>query len=75
MVYGVSGLISALVGVVGVSVALIAIEPLLIPLVLTVLLPGLDGSLETKLCLLAFLLADDSLGSGKAIRRRTARRA
>ncbi len=40
MVYGVSGLISALVGVGGVSVALIAIEPLLIPLVLTVLLPA-----------------------------------
>lgn len=40
MVYGVSGLISALVGVVGVSIALIAIEPLLIPLVLTVLLPA-----------------------------------
>ncbi len=40
MVFGVSGLISALVGVMGVSVALIAIEPLLIPLVLTVLLPA-----------------------------------
>jgi ATP-binding cassette subfamily B protein len=40
MVYGVSGLVSALVGVVGVSIALIAIEPLLIPLVLTVLLPA-----------------------------------
>lgn len=40
MVFGVSGLISALVGVIGVSVALIAIEPLLIPLVLTVLLPA-----------------------------------
>lgn len=40
MVYGVSGLISALVGVVGVSAALIAIEPLLIPLVLTVLFPA-----------------------------------
>ncbi|MGI8518508.1 MAG: ABC transporter ATP-binding protein [Acidimicrobiia bacterium] len=40
MVYGVSGLISALMGVIGVSVALIAIEPLLIPLVLTVLLPA-----------------------------------
>ncbi|CAN5713175.1 ABC transporter ATP-binding protein [soil metagenome] len=40
MVYGVSGLISALVGVIGVSVALIAIEPLVIPLVLTVLLPA-----------------------------------
>lgn len=40
MVYGVSGLVSALVGVVGVSVALIAIEPLVIPLVLTVLLPA-----------------------------------
>jgi ATP-binding cassette subfamily B protein len=40
MVYGLSGLISALVGVAGVSIALIAIEPLLIPLVLTVLLPA-----------------------------------
>lgn len=40
MVYGVSGLISAMVGVVGVSAALIAIEPLLIPLVLTVLFPA-----------------------------------
>ena len=40
MVYGVSGLVSALVGVMGVSIALIAIEPLLIPLVLTVLLPA-----------------------------------
>ncbi|HEU4750410.1 MAG TPA: ABC transporter ATP-binding protein, partial [Acidimicrobiia bacterium] len=40
MVYGVSGLVSALVGVIGVSIALIAIEPLLIPLVLTVLLPA-----------------------------------
>jgi ATP-binding cassette subfamily B protein len=40
MVHGVSGLVSALVGVVGVSIALIAIEPLLIPLVLTVLLPA-----------------------------------
>lgn len=40
MVYGVSGLISALMGVIGVSVALVAIEPLLIPLVLTVLLPA-----------------------------------
>jgi ATP-binding cassette subfamily B protein len=40
MVYGVSGLVSALVGVAGVSIALIAIEPLLIPLVLTVLLPA-----------------------------------
>ena len=40
MVYGVSGLISALVGVIGVSAALVAIEPLLIPLVLTVLLPA-----------------------------------
>jgi len=40
MVYGVSGLVSALVGVGGVSIALIAIEPLLIPLVLTVLLPA-----------------------------------
>lgn len=40
MVYGVSGLISAMVGVIGVSVALIAIEPLLIPLVLTVLFPA-----------------------------------
>ena len=40
MVHGVSGLISALVGVAGVSIALIAIEPLLIPLVLTVLPPA-----------------------------------
>jgi len=40
MVYGVSGLISAVVGVAGVSVALIAIEPLLIPLVLTVMVPA-----------------------------------
>lgn len=40
MVYGVSGLISAMVGVIAVSVALIAIEPLLIPLVLTVLFPA-----------------------------------
>ena len=40
MVYGVSGLVSAVVGVGGVSVALIAIEPLLIPLVLTVLFPA-----------------------------------
>jgi ATP-binding cassette subfamily B protein len=40
MVYGVSGLVSALVGVAGVSIALIAIEPLLIPLVMTVLLPA-----------------------------------
>lgn len=40
MVFGVSGLISALVGVVGVSVALVAIEPLLIPLLLTLILPA-----------------------------------
>jgi ATP-binding cassette subfamily B protein len=40
MVYGVSGLISAMVGVIGVSAALIAIEPLLIPLILTVLFPA-----------------------------------
>ncbi|MGH8927193.1 MAG: ABC transporter ATP-binding protein [Acidimicrobiia bacterium] len=40
MVFGLSGLLSALVGVMGVSIALVAIEPLLIPLVLTVLLPA-----------------------------------
>jgi ATP-binding cassette subfamily B protein len=40
MVFGLSGLSSALVGVVGVSLALIAIEPLIIPLVLLVLVPA-----------------------------------
>ncbi|MGQ0848417.1 MAG: ABC transporter ATP-binding protein [Actinomycetota bacterium] len=40
MVYGLSGLISALIGVMGVAVALVSIEPLLIPLVLTVLIPA-----------------------------------
>jgi ABC-type multidrug transport system fused ATPase/permease subunit len=40
MVFGLSGLSSALVGVVGVSVAMIAIEPLIIPMVLLVLLPA-----------------------------------
>lgn len=40
MVYGLSGIASALIGVVGVAVALIAIEPLLIPMVLVVLLPA-----------------------------------
>ncbi|HJU51138.1 MAG TPA: ABC transporter ATP-binding protein [Acidimicrobiia bacterium] len=40
MVYGLSGIASALIGVIGVAVALIAIEPLLIPMVLVVLLPA-----------------------------------
>lgn len=40
MVYGLSGIASALVGVVGVAIALFAIEPLLIPMVLIVLLPA-----------------------------------
>lgn len=40
MVYGLSGIASALIGVVGVAVALSAIEPLLIPMVLLVLLPA-----------------------------------
>ncbi|HKZ20770.1 MAG TPA: ABC transporter ATP-binding protein [Acidimicrobiia bacterium] len=40
MVYGLSGIASALIGVVGVAAALIAIEPLLIPMVLVVLLPA-----------------------------------
>ena len=40
MVYGLSGIASALIGVVGVAVALVAIEPLLIPMVLIVLLPA-----------------------------------
>jgi ATP-binding cassette, subfamily B, bacterial len=40
MVFGLSGLFSALVGVTGVSVALLAIQPLIIPMVLLVLLPA-----------------------------------
>lgn len=40
MVFGLSGLVSALVGVAGVSVALVVIEPFLIPLILVVLLPA-----------------------------------
>jgi ABC-type multidrug transport system fused ATPase/permease subunit len=40
MVYGLSGLSSALVGVAGVSIALLAIQPLIIPMVLLVLLPA-----------------------------------
>jgi ATP-binding cassette subfamily B protein len=40
MVYGLSGLVSAAVGVVGVVAALSAIEPLLIPLITVVLLPA-----------------------------------
>lgn len=40
MVFGLSGLSSAAIGVVGVSVALVAIEPLIIPMVLLVLLPA-----------------------------------
>ena len=40
MVFGLSGLSSAAIGVVGVSVALLAIEPLIIPMVLLVLLPA-----------------------------------
>ncbi|MGH8923533.1 MAG: ABC transporter ATP-binding protein [Acidimicrobiia bacterium] len=40
MVYGLSGIASALIGVFGVAVALFAIEPLLIPMVLIVLLPA-----------------------------------
>jgi ATP-binding cassette subfamily B protein len=40
MVFGLSGLSSALVGVIGVSIALIAIEPLIIPMVLLVLVPA-----------------------------------
>jgi ATP-binding cassette, subfamily B, bacterial len=40
MVFGLSGLSSAAIGVVGVSVALVAIEPLIIPMVLLVLIPA-----------------------------------
>ena len=40
MVFGISGLSSALIGVVGVAVALVAIEPLIVPMVLVVLLPA-----------------------------------
>jgi ATP-binding cassette subfamily B protein len=40
MVFGLSGLSSALVGVAGVSVALLAVQPLIIPMVLLVLLPA-----------------------------------
>ena len=40
MVFGLSGLSSAAIGVAGVSVALLAIEPLIIPMVLLVLLPA-----------------------------------
>ena len=40
MVAGISGLSSALVGVAGVSIALLAIQPLIIPMVLLVLLPA-----------------------------------
>ena len=40
MVFGVSGLSSALIGVIGVAVALVAIEPLIVPMVLVVLLPA-----------------------------------
>ena len=40
LVYGLSGLLSAAVGVLGVVVALIAIEPLLIPLIAAVFLPA-----------------------------------
>ena len=40
MVFGLSGIISAVVGVIAVAVALLAIEPLLIPMVLVVLLPA-----------------------------------
>ena len=40
MVFGLSGLSSALVGVIGVAVAMAAIEPLIIPMVLLVLLPA-----------------------------------
>jgi ATP-binding cassette subfamily B protein len=40
MVFGISGLSSALIGVVGVALALVAIEPLIVPMVLVVLLPA-----------------------------------
>lgn len=40
MVFGISGLSSALIGVVGVAIALVAIEPLIVPMVLVVLIPA-----------------------------------
>ncbi|MGH8914527.1 MAG: hypothetical protein ACRDZM_08450 [Acidimicrobiia bacterium] len=40
MVFGLSGLIGSAVGVVGVIVALLAIEPLLVPLIVVVVVPA-----------------------------------
>ena len=75
MVYGVSGLISALVGVAGVSIALDCHRTAVDTTGADRAAAGLDGRLEEKLRLLALLLENDTVRSGTALRRGTARRA